>query len=77
MYDLHVKKQDENEKWSKLLQNQKEFLEKMSHLESRVTKALANLTAGVDARCPRIVCIVPLNEKGVPILKWPKLWINT
>jgi len=61
-----VRKQDENEKWSKLLQNQKEFLEKMSHLQSQVTKGLANLTAGVEAKCPKIVYIVPLYEEGAP-----------
>ena len=53
-----------------------EFLEKMSHLESQVTKALANLTAGVKAMYPKIVYIVPLNEKVEPIWKWPKHWIK-
>ena len=91
LYKLHVKKRDENDKWSKLLQDQKEILKQIQEgnkeiLEKitdgasqlpRLARALANLTAGLDARCPRIVCIVPLNEKGVPILKWPKLWINT
>jgi len=48
------------------LQNQKEFLEKISQLQSQVTKGLANLTAGVEAKCPKIVYIVPLYEEGAP-----------
>ena len=43
-----------------------EFLEKMSYLESQDTNALANLTAGVEAKCPKIVYIVPLFEEGAP-----------
>jgi len=66
LYDLHVKKQVENEKWSKLLQKQ-----------TQITKGLANLTAGVEAKCPRIVYIVPLDEKGAQIWKWPKKLATT
>ena len=55
------------DKWSELSQKQTErILEKMSYLESRVTKGLANLTAGVEAKCPKIVYIVPLYEEGAP-----------
>ena len=75
LYDLHVKKQDENGKWSKLYQHQNEILKQITHVASqlsRTTQALANLTAGVDAKCPRIVYIVPLNEKREPIWKWQK-----
>ena len=80
LYDLHVKKQDENGKWSKLYQHQNEILKQITRVASqlsRTTQALANLTAGVDAKCPRIVYIVPLNEKREPIWKWPKNWIKT
>ena len=64
------------DKWSELSQKQTErILEKMSYLESRVTKGLANLLAGVDARCPRIVSTVPLsNQDGVTSnpMMWPR-----
>ena len=69
------------DKWSELSQKQTErILEKMSYLESRVTKGLANLLAGVDARCPRIVSTVPLsNQDGVTSnpMMWPRNWTRT
>ena len=80
LYELHLKKQTENDNWSKLFQDQKEILKQITRVASqlsRTTQALANLTAGVDAKCPRIVYIVPLNEKREPIWKWPKNWIKT
>jgi len=80
LYELHLKKQTENDNWSKLFQDQKEILKQITRVASqlsRTTQALANLTAGVDAKCPRIVYIVPLNEKREPIWKWPKNLIKT
>jgi len=78
LYDLHMKKQTENGMWSNLLQDQKEILKQITHVASqflRMTQALANLTAGVDAKCPRIVYIVPSSKQGGAtsnIMTWPK-----
>ena len=36
LYDLHVKKQDENGKWSKLYQHQNEILKQITHVASQL-----------------------------------------
>jgi len=83
LYEYHLKKQAENDKWSKLLQGQKEILEQVTCVNSqlsKMTQALANLTAGVDAKCPRIVYIVPSKKQGNTtsnLMTWPRNWTKT
>jgi len=77
LYKLHLKEQIEHDKWSKLYRYQQEILKKISHQESRMTKALAIFAAGVKEVCPRIVYIVPSSNKGAPIWMWPRSMVKT
>ena len=77
---LHLNKQNENDKWSKMWEQLKKLHEVQKETQEympRIIKALATVSAAVVANCPKIVYIVPSCEQGATFWKWPRDFVQT